>query len=133
SWPQLAGGTWRTGGEFPSTSQGNAKLKGWHLRLALSHASQGELGPYMRRADLIALAQSTGFPRLSIYLPTHLTYPEIEQDPIRLSTLLKEADQQLEAAGLRRPDIDDLLAEARGRVPASMFWRFQDHGLAVLI
>lgn len=87
----------------------------------------------MRRADLIALAQSTGFPRLSIYLPTHLTYPEIEQDPIRLSTLLKEAEQQLEAAGLRRPDIDDLLAEARGRVPASMFWRFQDRGLAVLI
>lgn len=87
----------------------------------------------MRRADLIALAQSTGFPRLSIYLPTHLTYPEIEQDPIRLSTLLKDAEQQLATAGLRRPDIDDLLAEARGRVPAAMFWRFQDHGLAVLI
>lgn len=87
----------------------------------------------MRRADLIALAQSTGFPRVSIYLPTHLTYPDIEQDPIRLSTLLKQADQQLEAAGVRRPDIDDLLAEARGRVPAAMFWRFQDRGLAVLI
>src|SRR5690606_23721718 len=91
------------------------------------------MGPHMRRADLIALAQSTGFPRVSIYLPTHLTYPEIEQDPIRLSTLLKEAEQQLESAGLRRPEIDDLLAEARGRVPAAMFWRYQYHGLAVLI
>ncbi len=87
----------------------------------------------MRRADLIALAQSTGFPRVSIYLPTHLSYPEIEQDPIRLSTLLKEADQQLAKAGVRRPEIDELLAEARGRVPAAMFWRYQDHGLAVLI
>lgn len=87
----------------------------------------------MRRADLIALAQSTGFPRVSIYIPTHQTYPAIEQDPIRLSTALKEADQQLAAAGLRRPEIDDLLSEARGRVPASMFWRYQDKGLAVLI
>src|SRR5690606_8369953 len=87
----------------------------------------------MKRADLIALAQSIGFPRVSIYLPTHLSYPSIEQDPIRLSTLLKEADQQLVEAGLRRPEIDELLAEARGRVPAAMFWRYQDHGLAVLI
>jgi len=87
----------------------------------------------MRRADLIALAQSTGFPRVSIYLPTHLSYPENEQDPIRLSTLLKEADQKLAAAGVRRPEIDELLEEARGRVPAKMFWRYQDHGLAILI
>jgi hypothetical protein len=87
----------------------------------------------MKRADLIALAQSTGFPRVSIYIPTHLSYPEIEQDPIRLSTMLKEADKQLVAAGLRRPEIDNLLREARGRVPASMFWRYQDRGLAVLI
>lgn len=87
----------------------------------------------MTRADLIALAQSIGFPRVSIYIPTHLSYPDIEQDPIRLSTALKEADQQLAAAGVRRPEIDNLLAEARGRVPASMFWRYQDRGLAVLI
>lgn len=87
----------------------------------------------MNRADLIALAQSTGFPRVSIYIPTHLSYPDIEQDPIRLSTALKEADQQLAAAGLRRPEIDNLLAEARGRIPATMFWRYQDRGLAVLI
>src|SRR5690606_16235400 len=96
-------------------------------------ASQGERENTMRRADLIALAQSTGFPRVSIYLPTHLSYPENEQDPIRLSTLLKEADQKLAAAGVRRPEIDELLEEARGRVPAKMFWRYQDHGLAILI
>lgn len=87
----------------------------------------------MRRADLVALAQSVGFPRISLYFPTHLSYPSIEQDPIRLSTALKEAEQQLQTAGLRRPEIEGLLAEARGRVPATMFWRYQDRGLAVLI
>jgi hypothetical protein len=87
----------------------------------------------MRRADLITLAQSTGFPRISLYFPTHVSYPSIEQDPIRLSSALKEAEQQLVTAGLRRPAIEQLLAEAHGRVPATMFWRYQDKGLAVLI
>jgi hypothetical protein len=87
----------------------------------------------MRRADLIALSQSIGFPRVSLYFPTHLSYPSIEQDPIRLSTALKEAEHQLVAAGMRRPEIESLLAEAKGRLPATMFWRYQEKGLAVLI
>ncbi len=87
----------------------------------------------MRRSDLIALSQSIGFPRISLYFPTHLSYPSIEQDPIRLSTALKDAEQQLVTAGLRRPDIEALLAEAKDRLPATMFWRYQERGLAVLI
>ena len=87
----------------------------------------------MRRADLVELAQSTGFPRISLYIPTHHTYPSIEQDPIRLATALKEVERQLAATGMRRPEIEDLLAEAKGRIPAKMFWRYQDKGLAVLI
>ena len=87
----------------------------------------------MRRADLIALARSSGFPRISIYIPTHLTYPSIEQDPIRLATALKETEHQLLSAGMRRPAVQDLLAEARDRLPAKLFWRYQEKGLAVLI
>lgn len=87
----------------------------------------------MRRADLIALSQSIGFPRVSLYFPTLPSYPSVEQGPIRLSTALKEAEHQLLSAGMRRPDVDDLLAEAKGRLTATMFWRYQEKGLAVLI
>ena len=46
----------------------------------------------MHKDDLAALARSNGFPRISIYIPTHKAYPGTEQDPIRLSNALKEAE-----------------------------------------
>jgi protein required for attachment to host cells len=85
----------------------------------------------MRRNDLTEIAGSTGFPRISIYFPTHRTFPEAEQDPIRLSNAVKEAEKQLAEAGVRQ--IDKLLAKARKRTDEHNFWRYQDHGLAVLI
>lgn len=85
----------------------------------------------MHNDDLAELARSSGFPRISIYIPTHRVYPETEQDPIRLSNALKEAGKQLAEAGVRR--IDELLSSTRQRINESMFWRHQDHGLAVFI
>lgn len=85
----------------------------------------------MRRNDLAELAGSTGFPRVSIYIPTHKTFPQAEQDPIRLSNALKEAEKQLAEAGVGRTE--DLISAARQRTEEQKFWRYQDHGLAVLI
>jgi protein required for attachment to host cells len=85
----------------------------------------------MHKNDLAELAHSTGFPRISIYIPTHKVYPETEQDPIRLSNALREAEKQLIEAGVR--SIDDLLSSARQRINEQMFWRYQDQGLAVFI
>lgn len=85
----------------------------------------------MHKDDLAELARSRGFPRISIYIPTHKAYPETEQDPIRLSNALKEAEKQLTDAGVRR--IDKLLSAAKRRINEPMFWRYQDRGLAVFI
>jgi hypothetical protein len=84
-------------------------------------------------ATVEKLATSTGFPRISIYFPTHPTFPDWEQDPIRLSNCLKRATSQLEEAGLTSSAIDALLAEARDRTKEAPYWRYQDKGLAVLI
>lgn len=81
--------------------------------------------------DLTSLARSTGFPRVSIFIPTHKTFPDAQQDPIRLSNALKEADRQLAAADVR--NAEELLSAARLRTEAHKFWRYQDRGLAVLI
>jgi hypothetical protein len=83
----------------------------------------------MDKEELVKLAQSTGFPRISIYLPTHKTYPGTEQDPIRLSNLLSEAERQLAQAGVRRAG--DLVSSARQRINDPIYWRYQDRGLAV--
>ena len=85
----------------------------------------------MQESYLRQLGGSCGFPRISIFISTHRAYPETEQDSIRLSNALTEAERQLSAAGVRR--IDDLLSPARRRLNDAMFWRFQDHGLAVFI
>src|SRR5680860_448975 len=85
----------------------------------------------MTRNDMAELAASTGFPRISIYIPTHRTFPEAEQDPIRLSNALKEAEKQLAEADVR--SAGDLLAAAKQRIAEHKFWRYQDRGLAVLI
>lgn len=85
----------------------------------------------MHKNNLAELAHSTGFPHISIYIPTHKVYPETDQDPIRLSNALKEAEKQLIEGGYRR--IDDLLSSARRRINEQVFWRYQDHGLAVFI
>jgi hypothetical protein len=85
----------------------------------------------MSRSDLAEIAGSTGFPRISIYMRTHRTFPETEQDPIRLSNALKEAEKQMTEADVRSAGA--LLAAARQKTEEHKFWRYQDHSLAVLI
>ncbi len=82
---------------------------------------------------LQTLAGSEGFPRVSLFLPTHPTYPDCLQDPIRLANRLKEAERQLTEAGWRDSDVAGLLGEAAKRGKDDPFWRFQDEGLAVFI
>jgi len=82
---------------------------------------------------LQTLAGSEGFPHVSLYLPTHPTYPECQQDPIRLSNGLKEVERQLTEAGWRESDVAELVAEAAARGKDDVFWQYQDEGLAVFI
>jgi hypothetical protein len=79
------------------------------------------------------LAGPSGFPRVSIYIPTTIRGPAIQQDPIRLSNAVKEASRQLDAAGFKGRDIEALLAEVRGRTVEAPFWKYQDRGLAAFV
>jgi hypothetical protein len=85
-------------------------------------------------ADIVKeLADANGFPRVSIYIPTHVRGPDIQQNPIRLSNAVKEASRQLDAAGLKSRDIGAMLAEVRGRTGDAPFWKYQGRGLAVFV
>src|SRR5918999_4240781 len=79
------------------------------------------------------LAEPTGFPRVSIYIPTNARGPAIQQAPIRLSNAAKEASRQLEAAGRKSQEIEALLAEVRGRTVEAPFCKDQDRGLAAFV
>jgi hypothetical protein len=72
---------------------------------------------------------------VSLYLPTHRKGPEIQQDPLVLRHLIDEAQAQLTAIGVRRPDAESLLAPARTLVeaPQNRFWQHQGEGLALFL
>ena len=84
-------------------------------------------------AVLQTLAGSDGFPRISVYFPTHLTFPACEQDPIRLGNARREIEKQLKQAGWGAGEIETLLAEVRAREQDLDYWKYQDEGLAIFI
>lgn len=83
--------------------------------------------------DAVTLASQQGFPRISIYLPTHERGPEIKQDMIRLKNAISTVEKDLLAAGLRRPDVEAILADASQLLDDDAFWQYQSLGLAVFI
>jgi hypothetical protein len=85
----------------------------------------------VRRADLERLAlQGTG-PCVSLFLPTHRGGREVQQAPIRLKNLLRQAADGLEANGASAPTIESLLAPLRRLLDNRPFWLYQSDGLAL--
>lgn len=70
---------------------------------------------------------------VSIYLPTHRTGSEAQQDPIRLRNLLSEAENQLSVKGVGRRDIQEMLEPASKLLQDSTFWQHQSDGLAIFL
>ncbi len=83
--------------------------------------------------ELKLLANCQEKPCISIYMPTHRTGREVEQDPIRLKNLLRETDRKLDNHGLRRKQIDELLSPAEALLGSPDFWNHQSDGLAVFL
>jgi hypothetical protein len=70
---------------------------------------------------------------VSLYLPTHRSGIEVEQDPIRLRNLMAASEHELALLGWSPRDIADLLAPARALVGDEDYWRHQSAGLAVFV
>jgi Bacterial archaeo-eukaryotic release factor family 7 len=66
----------------------------------------------------------------SMFMPTHRTGRETEQDPIRFGNLLSEVEERLLAKGLRSPDVREMLKPAQRLSQEPAFWRHQSDGLA---
>ncbi len=87
----------------------------------------------LKREELEALIRNQDGLRLSIYMPTHPTGREIQQDPIRLKNALDKAEQQFLEAGLREPEIEALLEAGYQLVQNDFFWQHQSDGLALFL
>ena len=70
---------------------------------------------------------------VSIYMSTHRTGFEIQQDPIRLKNLLGEVEEHLVAGDLRTPEAQELLGPAEKLLQDGLFWQRQSDGLAIFL
>jgi len=88
----------------------------------------------LTREQLAELAADEGHVRISIFMPTRPFGPgSQEEDTTRLKNQLRTAGELLAARGLRQPDIDSLLAQARALLDDRPFWLRSRSGLALLI
>ena len=85
----------------------------------------------VRRTDLQRLALARPGPCVSVFLPTHRAGHEVEQAPIRLKSLLRQATDALTFDGVRAPEIDRLLAPLRRLLDDRQVWQYQSDGLAL--
>jgi hypothetical protein len=82
-------------------------------------------------AELRRLADHDEPNSYSIFIPTHRTHPETEQDPIRFKNALDGVAGLLEAGGLGSRRIEAALAPLRNRLSDRTFWQHRNRGLAV--
>ncbi|MBN1667900.1 MAG: hypothetical protein JW862_12465 [Anaerolineales bacterium] len=70
---------------------------------------------------------------VSIYMPTHRTGTDAQQDPIRLKNLLREAEQRLSARNIGTRDVQKMLEPANMFLQDFNFWQHQSDGLAIFL
>jgi hypothetical protein len=70
---------------------------------------------------------------ISIFMPTFRKGRETEQNPIRLKNLLREAEARLLDRGVSSLEAQSLLEPAQALVLDTLFWQYQQDGLALFI
>ena len=70
---------------------------------------------------------------ISIYMPTHRTGVETQQDPIRLKNLLGKAEKELSDRGMGGRDVQKKLEPVSKLLQDSYFWQHQSDGLAIFL
>ena len=87
----------------------------------------------LTRAELEQLMRTEQQWCVSIYMPTHHTGVETQQDPIRLKNLLGEAERYLSGRGMGKRDVQYMLEPVSNLLQDSNFWQHQSDGLAIFL
>lgn len=83
--------------------------------------------------ELKSLVEASTGPFVTIALPTQRAGADTRQNVIRFKKLLRDAEDQLGAGGMRPAEAQQLLEPARALLEDSPLWQHQKEGLAVFI
>ncbi len=84
-------------------------------------------------AELDTLLASEGGPHLSIYLPTHTSAADSQQDIKRFKNLLVDAEKNLADGWMRGSDVRDFLQPLSQLLHDEAFWAKRQKGLAIFL
>jgi hypothetical protein len=87
----------------------------------------------LSRSELKSLIDHRAKPAVSFYLPTHRAGAEIQQDPIRLKNLIRDAGESPSAQTIRHADFQALLKPVQELAQDDAFWHRQGDGLAIFL
>ena len=87
----------------------------------------------LKRDDLQQLIGVKDEYCISLYMPTHRTGREQQQDPIRFKNLVTEAEKKLTEYGVSSPKVRELMRPAKNLLTEAVFWQHQMDGLAVFL
>jgi hypothetical protein len=85
------------------------------------------------KEDLVNLSSEQKGWAISIYLPTERIGQETQQNSARFKNMVNQAEERLQAKGVRSNEIRRLLQPARDLIMNYEFWQYQSDGLAVFI
>jgi hypothetical protein len=87
----------------------------------------------LSRDDLGTLLETRPGWHVSIFMPMMHRGAETQQNSIRCKTLLRQAEEQLLANGLRPQEVQDLVRPVPQLLANHVFWQRQSHGLALFL
>lgn len=82
--------------------------------------------------ELKTLVENTQTPCISLYIPMQKLGAETRQNPIRFKNVIREAEERLNAIGMRSTEAIKFLEPAIA-LDENDFWEHQDQGLAIFI
>jgi hypothetical protein len=85
----------------------------------------------LKRDDWKLLLEKPPGPCVSLFMPTHRSGPEVQQDQVRLKNLLRQAEGRLVAAGLKPGEAAEVLKPAENMVSDALAWTQRSDGLAL--
>jgi hypothetical protein len=89
--------------------------------------------PPITKQDLRALAETRAERCASLFMPTYRMGREVQQGPIRLKNLIRQAEEQLIADAMRAADAREMLQPAASLLDDGPFWQRQLDGLALFL
>lgn len=88
--------------------------------------------PLLTVDELKNLVADAKTPCVSLYMPMQKASTEVRQNPIRFKNLIRQAEERLDAIGIRHTEAVDFLKAAH-ELDTPEFWENQERGLVIFI